>query len=247
MIKRLLILILLVISFFPLSMVLSDDINPFEEKEYKLPIVEELDLKVNGSASPILLNLTSEFDWIRMLSVTFVWRDNAIDFDKYGAIAALTNGTEFLYDNKTFIGTFKCLECYLSMCVDSIIVSDDKNPIDNHFIGFIYFHDHLTLNGLKMREGHTFNIRINDDLTSVGTEHTVRVFGYRLIDRGYEFKRSFLEEVMLIDNPFELLLWPIVIPLAFIFTAEPTYVIMGVAIFIVEILVIRMVYVKMRY
>lgn len=160
-------------------------------------VLEKVDLFVDGSITPVLINLTEPFDHVMRFVWNLIWSDNEVDFDIFGTLAVpLTNGTEVLYNNTAQLDSIKAIKDFGSVSYDVRIDRDDKNPKDNHLYSRLSFWKFVDqADGLNIHE-FDLQFRVNDDITAACDNFFVLVEGYRDIN---PFKDP--QEAPL--NPFE--------------------------------------------
>lgn len=218
--------------------VTAEDPEIFTEGSYMIPVIEELNLTVDGSINPVLVNITKEFDYIMRIIWYLHWEENAIDYGEFGTGSALENGSCICYDGSSLNGYVKNIHDFSHWAYDLRIDSDDRVPKSNHLVSRLSFFKMSPPYGLKIKDGHTFSVVINDNIPSYCDDFAVTVQGFKIVEKDVEFTRSFIEEVLAIDNPIELVLFPFVPPLIFFFTYDPFYMAFGGSWLIIEFLFI---------
>ena len=238
--------LVLIIFALQLSLIPVVGQDVLEETGYRKPVVESLDLMVDGSITPVLVNITKDYDYISRVIWMLHFIDNEIDYNTFGLLGALTNGSELIYDGSSLNMPIKTLNDLSHMSYDLRIDSDDKNPKDNHVVGRLSFFKFVPPYGLKMKEGHTFQAKINDDLSAVGSVFILTVEGFKDINYEPDFERDWLEEVFKMDDIADFVIFPVVLPLTLIFTWEFPIVLLGLGIALIELIAVRGIWVKIR-
>jgi hypothetical protein len=234
--KKLLILVCICVLQIVATPVMADDI--FEETFYRKPIFEQLDLQQDGSITPYLVNITKPFDYICRITWDLHFTVASLDYDNFGSNGALTNGTTATYDNIIIVNPIKSIHDFAHSTYNILIQVDEKNPHDVHIAAMTCYSEIIPPYGLKITEGHTFQVQINDNITATGVYFVLLIEGHQNIRIEPDFKRDWLEDAFVFDTPIKLILLPIVFPLAMIFTWEAVGVIVGVGILIIELLIV---------
>lgn len=145
-------------------------------------VAEQVNLRVDGSITPVLINLTKDFDHVMRFVWNLIWVEQNINFDDFGTKAGpLTNGTEFLYNGTNVNGNITAIKDFGSASYDVRIDSDEVAQTKNHLYSRLSFTKITNINdGLDV---HNFDLqfRVNDNITDVCEEFFVFVEGYKLI------------------------------------------------------------------
>ena len=153
-----------------------------ESNIIRFMVLEKVDLFVDGSAAPVLIDLTEDFDHIMRFVWNLVWTDNDIDYDIFGTLAvALTNGTEVLYNGTEQLDPIKAIKDFGSVSYDVRIDSDDKNPKTNHLYSRLSFWKFVDQADGLAHHHHPIQFRVNDDITGACDDFFVLVEGYKLV------------------------------------------------------------------
>lgn len=246
--KKLLMMICIgVITLTVISPAFAQDPIVFTESSYREIAYERLDLYVDGSITPVYVNVTPDsFDYITEIIFYLDWIDNDIDWDNFGSGAALANGSQLMRDN-WLCNTYKTIGDLLRCSIERCLVKDDKNPVGNHLGVMIDFTKYISGIGLKMMDNHALGVIIRDDITAKCENFELLVVGWKTIHLEVEFTYDFLEETLKIDNPLKLLTLPIVLPMALIFTYEPIYIMLGIFMGTMEIMGVLFMWKRARY
>lgn len=177
----------------------------------KIPVVEELDLLVDGSITPQHFTPNESVTmWMRgVWVVEFI--DNALNFSGWGAGNSLTNGTAMRYDTTNLIiENITHLHQLGHESYDFSIISDDKNPKGNHITSRYSFFRFVP-GGLFMN-GHTLTLIVSDNQTAA--EYAIDTFeihleGYLLVDDQPRqddkdpdiFRQAFSEKALVFPSP----------------------------------------------
>lgn len=148
------------------------------------PVIEELDLFVDGSINPVHINQTGDYTFITRILFSLHWRSNAINHDDFGLIVAgLVNGTSISYDKQLLTGPMTNIHDFAHVAFDSAIVTDDKNPKDNHLTSRLSFFKFIP-EGLRMGNNRNLTFTVEDDMTAAGDLFVVIIEGYKTADTG---------------------------------------------------------------
>lgn len=190
----------------------------------KFMVLEKVDLFLDGSITPILINLTEPFDHVMRFVWNLLWPDNNIEFDVFGILAnPLVNGTQVLYNNTVQLDSITSIGDFGTASYDVRIDSDSRNPKENHLysrLSFTRFID--TDTGLNV---HSFDLqfRVRDNITAACDDFFVLIEGYKII-KPFEIDQEFAL------NPFEYFdqwaRWALTEPLIWL------VIITGIAVFV---------------
>lgn len=148
------------------------------------PVIEELDLFVDGSINPVHINQTGDYTFITRILFSLHWRSNVINHDDFGlVVAGLVNGTSISYDGQLLTGPMTNIHDFAHVAFDSEIVTDDKNPKDNHLTSRLSFFKFVP-EGLRMGDNRNLTFTIEDDMTAAGDLFVVIIEGYKTADTG---------------------------------------------------------------
>lgn len=168
---------------------------PSSSTTIELPIVDVLDLKVDGSgAGGVNISLTKSFDVISRLITHMEFVDNAVDFNDFGSGAPLVNGINLIIIfsgiEVSFLnggGAIKANNQFGHVGFDITLLSDDKNPVGRVILSRLSF-DKFSPVGIDNRTGLLtgFFVQVQDDLTDANTTHLeVSVEGYQILRTNY--------------------------------------------------------------
>ena len=147
----------------------------------KTPVIEKIDLMVDGSITPITKNLTETFHFITHMTLEMEYNDPNWIGTEFGKGTALTNGTCFLYKGSPFfyknITENKQLYSFFSS-VDRF--TDDQDPKNVHVTAYLKF-DRTFFIQLPISSLTDLQIMIQDDLTSA----TYDLVEFELFIQGY--------------------------------------------------------------
>lgn len=163
----------------------------------KFMVLEKVDLFLDGSITPILVNLTTDMTHAMRFVWNLIWNDNTIDFDVFGTLAiALTNGTQVIYNGSDQLDPITAIKDFGSVSYDVRIDSDDKNPKDNHLYSRLSFWKFVdAVDGLNIHD-FTLQFRVRDNITAACDNFFVLVEGYKLVSPAGDPQQAPL-------NPFE--------------------------------------------
>lgn len=148
----------------------------------KFMVLEKVDLFLDGSITPIMVNLTEPFDHVMRFVWNLIWEDNAVEFDVFGTLAVpLTNGTRIFYNNTVQLEAVRAIEDFGTASYDVRIDKDDRNPKSNHLYSRLSFTNFIdTVGGLNVHE-FDLQFEIRDNITDACSNFFVLVEGYRVV------------------------------------------------------------------
>lgn len=145
------------------------------------PLVETLDLLVDGSETPQTIDYTNNFDTINRMCFVLIWEENSTDYDQFGNHTdELENGTLIYYNNLQIFNTITCIKSFESFSYDLQILEDDKNPIENHLIAQVSF-DNFVEGGLDVR-AYDLQFIVQDNNTAYASTFVVQIQGEEIIE-----------------------------------------------------------------
>ena len=153
-------------------------------KAGNVPILETIDLKVNGSINIQYLNQTPDtFSYIYRIIWVLHWENNVIDYDDFCNLDdGLINGTLILFNNIPLNSPIKDIHHFSHTSYDLTISTDDKNPKDNHLVSRLSF-DKFIPGGLDVRDNQNLTFAIRDEINaSVCDVFLVTIEGYHAPD-----------------------------------------------------------------
>lgn len=211
----LLIMIVSLIGVTPITTIYAVDES--DSNSVRFMVVENVDLYVDGSITPKLINLTEDFDHVMRFVWNLIWTDNDIDYDLFGTLGGpLTNGTEILYNGTEQLKPVTSIGDFGVVSYDVRIDSDDKNPHTNHLYSRLSFWKFVDQEDGIAVHIHNIQFRVNDDITAACDDFFVSVQGYKLIV-------PFTPPKQYPVNPFEYFnnwaLWALTQPLVWLMTA----------------------------
>lgn len=169
--------ILLVVILFLGSIVFVSPVNASDEIIY-FPIVEPLDLCIDGSVSPLTLTASSEFDYITGLLFVLIWEENSVDYDHFGNhTSSLTNGTLIYYNNSQIFESIVSIGSFTSLSYDMQILEDDKDPVENYLFAPVDFTNFME-DGLDVRS-RNLQFIVQDNNSAYCNSFIVQVHGVR--------------------------------------------------------------------
>jgi len=159
------------------SILLLSPVSASNEIIY-FPIVEPLDLYVDGSVSPQTLTASSEFDYITGLLFVLIWEENSVDYDHFGNYtSSLANGTLIKYNGSQIFESIVSIGSFTTLSYDMQILEDDKDPIENYLFAPMAFTDFME-DGLDVRS-HTLQFIVQDNNPAYCNSFIVQVHGVR--------------------------------------------------------------------
>jgi len=145
------------------------------------PVVETVDLLVDGSITPQTISLTDDFHYVNRIGFVMIWEENSIDYDQFGNHTdELENGTLIYYNNSQIFNAITCIRCFTSFSYDIQILKDDKNPIENHLSARVSFNNFVE-GGLDVR---TYDLQfiVQDNNTLYASTFIVQIQGEKIIE-----------------------------------------------------------------
>jgi len=171
------------------SFLIPQQINALEGSS--VPIVEVLDLKIDGSASGgVFVNTTKEFLVISRVIWNLEFKDQSVDFTGFGSGNALTNGINVYYNDVSLLDNANISknDDFGHGSYDISIHSDDQGANKDNILlsrwSFSKFVESSTIAGLIRTSEKRLAFHIQDDLLSSSAfiELTVTIEGYKRID-----------------------------------------------------------------
>ncbi len=223
---------LILLSVFSLTPVQAKRIEDvFDEFDYRAPVIENVELNVDGSITPQLINITKDFDYVARLIVHLHWLANFIFFDDFGSGSALANGSLVLYDGVAFNSAVKSHEDFGKLSYDIVILTDERSPKSNRLLARLSFTRFIDNNlGLKIKDGHMLSFLIRDNITDQADEFSVLVEGWKLVKRELGIRYSFIEEVYFLDDLIDIPFAIILLPIALILSGDEMISLIGLAV-----------------
>lgn len=191
--------------------------SPVQAKTVELPIVDVLDLIVDGSgAGGVNVSVVKSFDVISRLVTHMEFLDNAVDFSGFGSGTALVNGLRLVVNFSNTESSFLNGDTINSnnelghVGFDILRLSDDRNPKGQVILSRLSF-DKFSPVGIDNRTGllSEFFVQVQDDLTDGNVTHLeVSVEGYQIITSSFfifplnDFKPNFVYQLELEDLRF---------------------------------------------
>lgn len=225
--------VLLLVLFSSLNSVSAVRIGEvFDEFDYRNPVIKEIDCNVDGSITPQSVNITSDdgFDYIGAVIFHISWVSNFIFFDSFGTDDPLENGTLVQYDFETLNSPLVSFHSFARVMFDMEILSDDRNPKNNHMIARVLFANFVDPLGLKIKDGHTLSFVMQDNITAVVDSFDIIVGGWKLIERDVGIRYDFIEDVYAFDDLIDIPLSIVMLPLALIFSGDEMLSLFGLAV-----------------
>ena len=171
-----LISLLLMVGFMGQSLVSASNASIIYD-----PVVETVNLLVDGSSSPQTISLTEDFDYVNHVVFVLIWQENSTDYDQFGThISELENGTLVYYSDSQLFNAITCTKSFESFSYDMDILTDDKNPIENHLIARLSFNNFVG-QGLDVR---TYDLEfiVQDNNTAYASTFEAQLQGEQMIE-----------------------------------------------------------------
>lgn len=193
-----LIIIFFLIIFFLLVVSAAADINETDRKQ--LPLTESIDLLINGS-TPIILNITKDFDFIGRIIFELDYDDPNYIGSEFAKDSALVNGISICVNNKSFFDfNITKNDHFPRIAYDTVIFQDDKQPAETHIYSRFSFHKFSPPYGLSYTSNSSFFIIIQDDMTDV----SLAIVDFILEIQGFQWDETKTVQGDL-TNPFNTL------------------------------------------
>jgi hypothetical protein len=145
----------------------SDYSNADETTEY--PVFENINWKVDGSVTPVHLNVTESFTFIKKILIHLSWTDNTWDINEFAGETALSNGVNIHIDGDQLFPHNITTNIDFGHFTDDGDVElkvDDKNPKSNSICASISLTRFMTT-GVYINGISTFGIVVFDNITNV--------------------------------------------------------------------------------
>lgn len=175
--KSVLLFAILFLTFFALPVQAQDSLE-----ELKHPVAEVVDIFVNGTV-PVLINLTSDFEWISRVVWNLDFVSNQIIFTNFAAGSPLTNGIQVLHDGESILGNGEITKNHEfgHASFDVKVLSDEAGTKNRILLARWNIDAIAPPFGIRYISNESFQILISDDLTAPGlgiTEFTLSVGGF---------------------------------------------------------------------
>jgi hypothetical protein len=154
-------IVLISFCLFPIS------IQADETNEY--PVFENLDWKVDGSVTPVYINATQTFTFVKKILIHISWVDNTWDIDEFAGETALTHGINIHLDGVQLFPhniTTNIDFGHFTDDGDVELKTDDKNPKSNSICASISLTRFMTT-GVYINGISNFGIVVFDNITNV--------------------------------------------------------------------------------
>jgi len=157
----------------------------FDELEMAvtIPLVETLDLRLDGSITSILVPLTRDFDYVLRIIFHLEFNDPNYVGSLWGEGAALANGTSIVVENVLLIDFNITQNKHLShLAFDSIVIHDDADPKYTRIYTKMSFGEFCP-NGIRIATNESLYFIVQDDMTAAAhdvTEFTVIIEGFQI-------------------------------------------------------------------
>lgn len=179
--------------FLPLFAVVGDD-----TEIAKIPLVETLDLRVDGSITPVTVALTKDYDYVGSLVFGLGYTDPAYVASEFAKGPALTNGTCMMVNNALFLDfNFTQNNDFGKIAYDMTVLHDDEDPEDTHIHARFNF-DLFCPGGLAISSDTSLFFLVQDDLTAAA----LAIVTFVVIVEGYQIDQQVVPKQSPL-NPFE--------------------------------------------
>lgn len=196
--KRLFITVLcLSVLFVPIQLQAFDDLDG----RTTVPIVEEVDLKLDGSITQQVVNFSADFDYIMRLIFHLDFQDAAFLMSEFGKGTALTNGTQIFSEGSDLLGfNITKNEDFFRFAYDTQVIEDDAAPKAVHIYSRFSFFK-FSPNGLRYSSVLSLQLKINDDLTAAG----LGLADFAVVAEGFSFETEQGAITPKVLSPFDYL------------------------------------------
>jgi len=129
------------------------------------PVIESIDLMVDGSASVQHVNQTPDsFSYIMRMVWRLHWANNELDWDDFGNLAeGLVNGVTVSFDGEELIEPVKSVHDLAASAYELSLRTDDKNPKDNCLTARVSFYRFVP-GGLDVRRNQNLTFTVSEDI-----------------------------------------------------------------------------------
>lgn len=164
----------------------------------KIPLVETLNLRVDGSITPVSVLLTLDYDYVGSLVFGLDYDDPDYVAVNFAANGSLANGTCMIVNNAPF-WDFNITQNndFNKIAYDIDIIHDDADPKETHIHARFNF-DLFCPGGLPISSSTSLYFIVQDNITAAASGITTFV----VVVEGYQIDRQAAPKQYLI-NPFE--------------------------------------------
>lgn len=164
-----------------------------------IPLVETLDLQLDGSVTPILVPVTREFDYVLRIIFHLEYDDPLYIGTLWGEGAALANGTAIIIENVLLIDFNITQNRHLShLAFDSNVIHDEGTPKFTRIYTKISFGEFCP-NGIRIATNESLYFIVQDDMTAAANDVT----DFTVIVEGFQIEREAVAQVP-VENPFKM-------------------------------------------
>ena len=159
------------------------------------PIVETLDLKVDGS-STVFVNISYAFSYVARIIWQFEFFDLLINWEGFDSGSALSNGINVFYNDISVIGqVIKTNAGFSRSSYDVSLQRDDRNPNAN-ILSSRYSFDKFIPGGLQITDTKTLSFQIMDDLLTRSA-----IIQFQVTAEGYQVHSQINTNTEKINDP----------------------------------------------
>lgn len=150
-----------------------------QERNITLPVIEHIDLTVDGSSTVLEFSPKKDFKVIARMLWHLEYATATVVYTNFGAVAGgLTNGIQIKYAEEELLDApIKQHQGFFEYAYDAQIVSDGSGTPNNVLTSrFSFFKFNRPMGGLFIDAKRTFKIQVRDDIDTTtlgGTLHAV--------------------------------------------------------------------------
>lgn len=193
--KKILLVVILLFFIIPVTYGSADT----ELKQ--VPVVEEIDLLVDGSITPITKSLTKTYNFISRVIIELDYDNANFVGSEFGAGAALTNGTSILINGDlVFPNNITTNDQFFTLAFDVVQFTDEATPKETHIYTRLALSTLLPPFGLVYAGASSLSFIVQDDLTDAG----LAISKFQVVIAGSKFEtvvlaESFTDDLFIIE------------------------------------------------
>ena len=171
-------LLVLLLSFFIIPVTNVSSVTELRQ----IPVVEEIDLLVDGSITPITKGLSKTYSYISRIIIELDYDNDKFVGSEFAAGSALTNGTSILINgDPVFPNNITKNDQFFTLAFDVVQFTDEATPKETHIYTRLALSNVLPPFGLFYTNSSSLSFIVQDDLTAIGlaiSEFEVTVAGF---------------------------------------------------------------------
>ncbi len=248
--KRMQLIIIIFIFFLTTTPVLAEDI--LEQGSYWQSTVSVLNLYVDGSINPVLVNLTVDMDYVAEVVFHLSFTDTSLDYDKFGkgnGTPALVNGSRGYINGILQPFNVQTNDHLIGLSRTATIFKDDKATKGVHIVSPVLYYERSPPRGLAVLGGVAvpyFMFEIRDKVTDFCDSFYAVIGGSKWVGIEPDFNRDWLEDMFVFDNVLKYFALVFTLPAVFIFTWEPVGILLGLGIVLIELIILNGIWRKLK-